>query len=207
MAYTASALSMLLETSANPSSSLALKCASQNCVSTPLKNVLGALMLAAHTSSPKSASTSLPPLQRESNQQDLNNALAAFESPTWLPSRGSASTSKWLGTSSSALVPSKGSGRTIECYPNVAVLRLFPRSANEYGESFLSPPLEGVILESYGAGNALPGQICCSVQGASDRGLVIVNITQCVQGEVSAIYAVGREIRSGRSGCRGGYDA
>ncbi|PVZ97560.1 hypothetical protein BB558_006477, partial [Smittium angustum] len=74
--------------------------------------------------------------------------------------------------------------------PNVGTLRLFPGITEVAIRSFLSPPLKGVVLETYGSGN-IPnskGKTLELLKEASDRGVVIVNITQCYRGNVSALY-------------------
>jgi len=79
----------------------------------------------------------------------------------------------------------------------VAVLRLFPGLSPSTIRTFLAPPLRGCVLESYGAGNApTSAAFLAALKDASDRGCVIVNTTQCLQGEVSAIYAVGKKLQS-----------
>lgn len=79
----------------------------------------------------------------------------------------------------------------------VNVLRLFPGLTTSTVKTFLAEPIKGVILESYGAGNAPSRKdLLETFREASERGVVIVNITQCLQGEVSAIYAVGKKLES-----------
>ncbi|MDY6148406.1 MAG: asparaginase [Porphyromonas sp.] len=70
--------------------------------------------------------------------------------------------------------------------PNVIVLKLFPGITPSILESVLSiPSLEGVVLETYGSGNA-PSQewflspLSCVIQ----KGVLVVNVTQCSSGKV-----------------------
>lgn len=62
--------------------------------------------------------------------------------------------------------------------------------------AFLNPPIEGVVLQSYGAGNAPSNRkdILDEFRKASDRGVIIVNITQCLTGQVSAAYETGNAL-------------
>lgn len=64
--------------------------------------------------------------------------------------------------------------------PNVASLRLFPGITDTTIQSFLAPPIQGVVLETYGAGN-IPTRtgILATLKEACDRGVVVVNCTQC----------------------------
>jgi len=69
---------------------------------------------------------------------------------------------------------------------NVAVLKLFPGISEAIVCSILNiPGLKGVILETYGAGNA-PTDIWFirALKDAIDKGIVIYNVTQCKSGSV-----------------------
>ena len=68
----------------------------------------------------------------------------------------------------------------------VAVLKLFPGISAQFVESFLSiPGLKAVVLESFGSGNA-PSEswFLNSLKEVIDRGLVVLNVTQCMTGAV-----------------------
>jgi L-asparaginases, type I len=70
--------------------------------------------------------------------------------------------------------------------PNVVILKLFPGISEDMVTSTLNTPgLKGVVLETYGTGNA-PNQtwFLNAVKDAVDRGIVVVNVTQCVSGSV-----------------------
>ena len=60
--------------------------------------------------------------------------------------------------------------------------------------AFLQPPMRGVVLQSYGAGNGPDGrtEILELLKEACDRGVLIVNISQCAKGRVSSGYATGK---------------
>ena len=70
--------------------------------------------------------------------------------------------------------------------PNVAVIHLFPGIAPSLVENILQTPgLRGVVLETYGAGNApSSGWLYRLLKQAVDRDIVIVNKTQCSAGSV-----------------------
>jgi lysophospholipase len=77
--------------------------------------------------------------------------------------------------------------------PNVCILRLFPGIKAELVEHFCQPPIRGVVLQSYGAGNAPERKdILDQFKAASDRGVLIVNTTQCHGGFVEAAYRSGQ---------------
>lgn len=77
--------------------------------------------------------------------------------------------------------------------PQVVILKLWPGIQAQQIESLLAEPVKGVILESYGSGNApdLNHPLLAAFKAATDRGVVIVNRSQCPQGPVSMNYAAG----------------
>ncbi|GAA5892855.1 hypothetical protein JCM8208_004105 [Rhodotorula glutinis] len=81
---------------------------------------------------------------------------------------------------------------------DVATLRIFPGITHVAVRAFLSPSsgVRGVVLESYGAGNAPKRpELLAVFREATDRGVVIVNVTQCAKGAVASdIYATGRAL-------------
>ena len=54
--------------------------------------------------------------------------------------------------------------------------------------------MQGVVLQSYGAGNGPDARedLLAVFKEASDRGMMIVNITQCSRGAVMPAYAAGK---------------
>ena len=83
----------------------------------------------------------------------------------------------------------------------MAALRLFPGISAEVVANILKPPLQGLVLECYGVGNApeRDRDLLAALGEASGRGVVIVDVTQCLRGRVdlggyaagSALAAVG----------------
>lgn len=58
--------------------------------------------------------------------------------------------------------------------------------------AFLQPPLKGVVMETFGSGNGpTKPDLLQELQMATERGLVIVNCTHCLQGTVTTDYAAG----------------
>lgn len=80
---------------------------------------------------------------------------------------------------------------------HVVVIRLFPGILPEVLSAILSiPDLKGVVLETFGSGNA-PSEawFIDLLREALERGIVIVNVTQCSTGHVDMCrYATGREL-------------
>lgn len=70
---------------------------------------------------------------------------------------------------------------------NVVIIKMFPGISEQVLTSILNiPGLKGAVLETYGAGNA-PTDIyfISTLQRAIERGLHIVNVTQCSGGSVN----------------------
>ncbi|CAG0885063.1 unnamed protein product [Darwinula stevensoni] len=76
----------------------------------------------------------------------------------------------------------------------VGLLRLFPSMSLSTVKAFLSPPILGVVLQTYGAGNMPSNRtdILEEIQKASARGVIVLNVTQCPKGGVDAYYATGK---------------
>lgn len=61
-------------------------------------------------------------------------------------------------------------------------------------EAFLQPPIEGVIIQAYGAGNMPSNRqdLITVLREATQRGVLIVICTQCPKGTVSDRYETGQ---------------
>jgi L-asparaginase len=88
----------------------------------------------------------------------------------------------------------------------VAVLRLFPGISADIVRNVLQPPIKGLVLETYGIGNAPQApDLIKALQTASELGIVIINCTQCIKGSVNMEdYATGSALE--RSGVISGFD-
>lgn len=90
---------------------------------------------------------------------------------------------------------------------NVAILKIFPGITESVVNAVLSTPgLKGVVLETYGAGNAPSYDwLYQQLKAAVERGVVIVNKTQCSTGSVEmGRYEV--SINLMKAGVMSGYD-
>jgi L-asparaginase len=79
----------------------------------------------------------------------------------------------------------------------VGALRLFPGLSAELVRNAVREPLQGLVLEAYGAGNAPADdpELLAAIAEASARGVVIVGITQCLRGSVDlGAYATGSSL-------------
>ena len=90
---------------------------------------------------------------------------------------------------------------------NVAVLKLFPGITESVVKAILTTPgLRGVVLETYGAGNAPSCDwLYQHLRDAVERGIIVVNKTQCNTGSVTmGQYAVSLPLL--KAGVISGYD-
>ena len=80
---------------------------------------------------------------------------------------------------------------------DVAILKLFPGiNTRLTGRLLETPWLKGVVLESYGTGNAsTEKEFIDQITAFCNRGGVVVNVTQCFRGKVNQeIYETGRAL-------------
>ncbi|XP_027743280.1 60 kDa lysophospholipase [Empidonax traillii] len=63
-------------------------------------------------------------------------------------------------------------------------------------KAFLQPPIEGIVLETYGSGNAPNNRedVLEELKKATERKVVILNCTQCLRGSVKTVYATGQTL-------------
>ena len=90
---------------------------------------------------------------------------------------------------------------------DVAVLKLFPGIQENVVRAVLTTPsLKGVVLETYGSGNAPSAEwLYKALKEATDAGIIIVNKTQCSQGSVDmGQYEVAQNLL--HAGVLSGYD-
>ena len=91
-------------------------------------------------------------------------------------------------------------------HAQVVDLRIFPGITPETLDAFLRPPLQGAVLHTYGTGNAPDDpELLDVLRQASDRGVVLVNCSQCLEGSVRMdAYATGKALAD--AGVVSGFD-
>ncbi|VDM29906.1 unnamed protein product [Toxocara canis] len=123
-----------------------------------------------------------------------NSALDAFESPNMAPIAHVEITIKVNYESifrSPSLAPFVVHDRLCR---NVGLLRIFPSISIDSVRGFLRAPTQGVVLQTFGAGN-MPSRrtdIIDEIKDAVDRGCIVVNCSQCVRGQVDVHYFTGK---------------
>ncbi len=208
MAYTASALSFMLQGLDKPvivtGSQIPLSRARNDAEG----HLLAALALAAHEKIHEVGLYFNGRLLRGNRAVKVDaSALAAFDSPNY-PPLGEVGID--IRLREDLLLPVASRAFTLPAFDNtaVAVLRLFPGIGSALLQAVLSQPgLKALILQSYGVGNApvtAPG-LLETLEAAVAQGTLVVNLTQCPRGAVAAsTYATGSALA--QAGVIGGAD-
>ncbi|MFK7930822.1 MAG: asparaginase [Myxococcota bacterium] len=193
MAYTASALSFMLaglgKSVVLTGSQIPLARVRNDAV----ENLLGALMMAGHYTIPEVGIFFNGRLYRGNRASKVDaSGFNAFRSGNFPPL---AETGVQVDVRWDLIWPPADGPlhvRPIADVP-VAAVRLFPGIRPKTLEQFLAPPTQGLILETYGSGNGPSDRpdFLRVLREAVDRGVVIVNVTQCHRGQVSTAYEAG----------------
>jgi L-asparaginase len=195
MAYTASALSFMLEGLAKPvvlTGSQIPMCETRN---DARGNLLASLMVAGSAVELPEVCVCFGRVLLRGNRTVKTHAggLDAFASPDLPP----------LGDLGVGIELHRGRIRPPAAVPFafrpcstelVAAVRLFPGMTGAGLAAALRPPLRGVVLEAYGTGNAPTAdpEFLAALADATARGVVVVAVTQCLHGAVDlAAYAAG----------------
>ena len=91
--------------------------------------------------------------------------------------------------------------------PSVLIIKIFPGMSRRILESLvMTQGIRAIILETYGSGNAPSGRwFTDCIREAVDRGLIVLNITQCQAGRVDMdTYSTGKALKN--AGVTGGSD-
>ena len=194
MAYTASALSFMLEGLAKPvvlTGSQIPMCETRN---DARGNLLTALMIAAADDLPEVCVCFGRVLLRGNRTVKTHAAgLDAFVSPDLPPLADLGIEIAYHRDRIRAADP--GPFRFRPCSTElVAAVRVFPGMTGRVLASVLRPPLRAVVLEAYGTGNAPTGEpgFLAALAEATAAGMVVVAVTQCLYGAVDLeAYAAG----------------
>ncbi|KAL4977108.1 asparaginase-domain-containing protein [Aspergillus desertorum] len=184
LAYTCSALSFMLQNLGKPVILTGAQAPMLELQNDATDNLLGSLVVAGHFMIPEVAAS------------DFN----AFNSPNCAPL---AVTTSMRTNVNWEMVNRPNSIEHFSIQTNldtthVACLRIFPGIKPEMVDAVLKlEGLRGLVLETFGAGNAPHGQDNAMTKVFADaiaRGIVIVNVTQCLTGSVSPVYAPGMSL-------------
>lgn len=199
MAYTASALSFMLKDLTKPVIFTGSQIPLARMRSDATNNLLGALTIAAHYPIPEVGIFFFNRLLRGNRTQKLDaSGLRAFRSGN-LPSLVTVGVEYTVHWPTILPMPA-GTGPTLrnKFSPDVAVIRLVPGISTTNLHNAMLAPIRGVILETFGSGNAPDNQAAFTqvLKTAVERGVVIVNCTQCHRGRVNSDYAAGTALEA-----------
>ncbi|TPX10931.1 uncharacterized protein E0L32_008137 [Thyridium curvatum] len=211
LAYTASALSFMMSDLGKPVILTGSQASIFALQSDAVDNLLGSLIIAGTFIIPEVCLFFHHTLFRGNRTTKVSaSAFKAFDSPNYEPLAKVTS----LGVDVNwSLVrrPTRIAHFNITKYldtAHVAAFRIFPGIMPEMLDAvFRAPNLRGLILETFGMGNApggVDGSLTKVIRQACERGVVVVNVSQCTNGFVSPLYAPGTAL--GRAGVVFGHD-
>ncbi len=192
MAYTASALSYMLDGLNKPVIFTGAQIPIGSTRSDARENLITALEIAStlENGAPIISEVAIYfnfYLMRGNRSQKLRSShFAAFESENYPYLAESGVTIEYNKPSIMPFRPGLKLKLHREFDSNVTILKLFPGISENVVESILSTPgLRGVVLETYGSGNTMNYDwfIKC-LKSAVKRGIVIFNVSQCIGGKV-----------------------
>jgi len=200
MAFTACALSFMLENLGKTVVLTGSQVSIAELMNDARKNLITSIIAAGSIDVPEVCIFFNNSLLRGCRSKKVDSwGLDAFASPNCPP----------LGTLgiefniSQELILSQPKGRlrvSTKMNQNIAVLHLVPEIAgfsDEVVENLLKPPLEGLIIQSYGSGNAPAKKkiFLSHIKNAVSRGVIVVVTTQCLRGSVNLQqYATGQSL-------------
>lgn len=191
MAYTAAALSFMLDGLDKPVVLTGSQIPLSHHRNDAMDNLLGALTIAGHFDIPEVCIYFHDKLLRGNRSRKVDaTGLDAFRSENWPPLAKAGVEFKVRWDSVRLASRSGLKVRTGVC-PDVVSIRLFPGIGAGVLESCLAPPVRGAVLETFGTGNVPDNrpELLDVLRRARERGVVLVNCTQCHRGSVDTSYA------------------
>jgi len=206
MAYSASALSFMLEGLAKPVVLTGSQIPLAEVRSDARENLITSLLIAAQQPFPEVCVFFGDQLYRGNRATKVSaSGFRAFDSPNFPP----------LGRAGARITLDRSLLRAPGASPfrllamadhEVAVLPIHPGVTAGMLQRFLAPPLEAAVLHTYGSGNAPDDpDLLAVLRAATARGAVLVNCTQCLSGGIDMQgYATGSGLAA--AGVISGYD-
>lgn len=207
MAYTASALSFMLEDLTKPVIVTGSQIPLAQLRSDGQVNLLNALYLAAYYPIAEVALFFNNKLFRGNRATKADaDGFDAFASPNFPPLiEAGIHINLIAGQLASSQISNSLTVAQITPQP-VSVVTLYPGISAEVIQNMAASPIKALIIKSYGVGNApQQPQLLAALTEATNRGTIIVNCTQCFKGKVNmGGYATGNALRA--CGVISGYD-
>lgn len=207
MAYTASALSFLLENLQKPVILTGSQVPLIEIRNDARDNLISAMLIASRYPIPEVCLYFSNKLFRGNRVRKMNTYhFSAFDSPNYPPLAQVGTT---IVVNSKLSLKSDHKPLAIQeiSIPVIGTLRLFPGMSHTILKNSLQPPLQALMLETYGVGNAPDNDpiFLSLLKEATKRGVIIVNCTQCLHGSVNmSDYATGSALQD--AGVISAYD-
>ena len=197
MAYTASALSFMLEDLSKPVIVTGSQIPLAELRSDGQVNLLNALYIAANFPIPEVTLFFNNKLLRGNRSRKLDaDGFDAFDSPNFAPLLTAG-----INIESSYPLPTHSPAKTltvsnVKSQP-IGVVTLYPGISAEVLRNTLQQPVKALILLSYGVGNAPQSPaILEQLRIAKQSNILVLNCTQCLRGKVNMSgYATGNALR------------
>lgn len=208
MAYTASALSFMLENLGKPVIVTGSQIPLSQIRSDGLHNLLNALYLAAHYPIAEVGLFFNNRLYRGNRATKADaDGFNAFESPNY-PALVEAGIH--IEVNQRALLPQQQQPDQLQVInikdQPIGVVSLYPGISHLVIANILAQPVNALIIQSYGVGNAPENpELLKEIAAANDREILVVNRTQCHSGSVDMEgYATGNALK--QAGVLSAYD-
>jgi L-asparaginase len=208
MAYTASALPFMLQGLQKPVILTGAQIPLSDLRNDARENLITAMLIAANFAIPEVCLCFGSKLLRGNRAIKVDaDGFDAFDSPNF-PQLGSLGIVIKINQDLILHPPDRSKALAVKPMKasNVAVLRLFPGISADIVRNLLQPPIEGIVLETYGMGNGPEDPtLIAELKEAVQRGVVIINCTQCIKGTVNMEdYATGSALAE--AGLISGFD-
>ena len=202
LAYTCSALSFMLQNLGKPVILTGSQAPMAELQNDATDNLLGSLIIAGHFMIPEVCLFFNYKLFRGNRATKVSATdFAAFASPN-LPPLAVINSSKTVVSWELIYRPTSIEPFSIQTHrdtSHVACLRIFPGIKPEMIDAVLNVRgLRGLILETFGAGNAPggpDGALTKVFQNAIQRGIIIVNVTQCQYEQICTVCTLSDSCR------------
>lgn len=206
MSYTASALSFMLENLNKPVIITGSQIPLAELRSDGQQNLLNSLYIAANYPIHEVSLFFNNQLFRGNRSTKVHaDGFHAFDSPNFPPLLDAGIQIKWNAGTPAAPTHQPLQLHSIKPQP-VGVVTLYPGISVDVIGNILRQPVRALILLTYGVGNAPQNTAMLNLlTEASSRGVVIINLSQCLRGKVNMEgYATGNALAD--AGVLSGYD-
>ncbi|XP_039522110.1 L-asparaginase-like [Pimephales promelas] len=196
MAYTTSALSFMCENLGKPVIFTGSQVPIFETRNDGRENLLGALLIAGEFVIPEVCLYFHHKLYRGNRVTKVDSgSFKAFNSPNLPPLAIAEVDIKVNWDTVARANPNAKFTVNTQWNSNVGLLRLFPGITANTVKAFLEP-MDGIVLETYGSGNAPNNRadLLDEIRKATERGVIMINCTQCLQGTVTTTYATGQAL-------------